>query len=314
MVDHHKEENEAYLRNLESELHNNNEEYTLEYPLCIPTMNNRKPSVLDNLDQFGQTNIHLFIYDWQKELYEWLSRTNITKHYVPKEYLTAQKMRLYMQEFMGEQIYWQLDDDAKGIKMYNEKKPVTLALAMRMAEKIAKEKFDNEEAGSFAIPTSEITCKWWNGDLMNVGMTGGIMLTNGKLLAKRNIRYTGNIDIPEDVEFFMDASIAGIDFYLFRWCYIEWLIKYGGKGSVASDAMKRRTFNMSLYKKYGSIVKFKRFKNLDDLWCCPRLGHLRDEITWEQEPLQYANDGDYESFFNYWKTDYEKKHPDRKAS
>ena len=70
---------------LENELKNHNK---LKYPLCIPSCRNRKPSLLDRLDVFGDSEIYVFNYENEVDLYKWLDKPNVHKVTVPLEYLS----------------------------------------------------------------------------------------------------------------------------------------------------------------------------------------------------------------------------------
>ena len=114
-------EDKALIDGLEKQTAPVNGAVTLKYPLFVPSCHNRKPSILENLAQFGDTKVYACIYEHEVDMYTWLDDIkNVTKVIVPKEYLTIQKMRLFIQNYTdqnGIQKYWVTDDDLVDIWM-----------------------------------------------------------------------------------------------------------------------------------------------------------------------------------------------------
>lgn len=288
--------NKKYLIELENSTKSENGIYKLRYPLCIMTCHNRKPSILDNLDQFGDSQINVFIYDFENEMYSWLDRKNVNKIYVPKEYLSCQKMRVFIQGYMGDKKYWVTDDDLKCVMMHNDKHKIDIGHALRMLEEFS----EGKGYGTIGYGHVELGVKFWNGDLVSDTYASVTLLYDGKIINEHGLKYTGDENVDESLEYVINSHICGIPVKNCVWGCLVCYEPSGGKHSLASKPEHHLHMQECLYIKYGDYVRIG-LENRRGYTAHCRYGSFNKEKTYNEELLKLCKAGDHEGVLNYLK-------------
>lgn len=186
----------------------------MELEICIPTYKNRKNNLTTRLSPFSKDRkIHIFSYE-DDDSYE--DKTNFV--IVPKEYHTVQKMRKFIQEYMGDKLYWVIDDDV----IVDEE---SLLVAEQLINDFAIVGLQNE----YYIP---VQC----------------VLFNGKILNDKNIKYTGDSSVHEDIEILYNASKAGLE-----------IAMVDAKFSIMENYSTINQNKMDLYK--NTLRKYPDYKS-----------------------------------------------------
>ena len=232
---------------------------TLEYPVCIPTVHNREKSVLKLLDNFGNTKIFLFIIPSEVELYSYLNKSNIIKVVLPEEYVgSIQKARKYIQEYMDKQnidLYHCIDDDVVGFMLINKTIDCSVSQGLRVLELFSK----TIEFSSLSYCFNDISCKFWNGEKYGEVLTAVQYLFNGKKLKELNLKFTGQSDLNEDLEFTVNSLLyTSIPTKVLRWGLIKQAYAAGCKDSIASSNNLHLLYQTNNYLKFGNYLKFHK--------------------------------------------------------
>lgn len=293
--------NKQYLIDLENSLLSQNGIYELKYPLCIISCHNRKPSILDNLAQFGNTPINVFIYDFEEELYKWLDMPNVTKVIVPKDYLSCQKMRVFVQNYMGDQKYWVTDDDLKYVVMHNDKHRIEIGHALRMIEEYS----EGKNYATIGYGHVELGVKFWGGDLDSDTYASVTLLYDGKIINEHGLKYTGDENVDESLEYIINSHICGIPVKNCVWGCLVCYEPSGGKHSLASKPEHHLHMQESLYIKYGDYVRIG-LENRRGYTAHCRYGSFKKEKTYNEELLALCKAGDHDGVLAYLKKNKEK--------
>lgn len=286
--------NKEYLNNLEAELKSESGIYELKYPLCIMSCHNRKPSILDNLDQFGNSKINVFIYDFEKELYDWLDKPNVNKIIVPKSYLTCQKMRVFIQNYMGDNKYWVTDDDLKYIIMHNDKHIVSIGHGLRMLEEFS----EGKGYATIGYGHVEMGVKFWGGDLVSDTYASVTLLYDGKIINEHGLKYTGDSNVDESLEYIINSHLCGIPVKNCVWGCLVCYEPSGGKKSLASTPENHKHMQESLYIKYGDYVRISLEKRRGYTAHC-RYGSFGKDKHYDEELLRLCQNGDHDGIIKY---------------
>lgn len=279
------------------DLANRIDEYENTYDVCIPSCHNRKPSLLEELDSFKGAHINVFIYDFEEELYDWLERPDVTKVIVPKEYLTIMKMRVFIQEYMGDKKYWVVDDDFAYFLVGPNKIKINTAQGIRMMEIMLKEyEIEWDFVGANA---SQIGAKFWDGVvLFGHGASYNCLLYDGKKLREAGLKYQGDPDVSEDIEFLMNSIKCGLQN---TECKFLWgCARIGGGNSTTSQRDMILSRAMKMYIKYGEFYRLRYSTNAG-------IGNItgginRDYVDfthYEDELLSICESGDSEKLIEY---------------
>lgn len=232
---------------------------TLEYPVCIPTVHNREKSVLKLLDNFGNTKIYLFIIPSEVNLYSYINKQNIIKVILPEEYVgSIQKARKYIQEYMNQQnvdFYHCIDDDVVGFMLINKKIDCSVSQGLKVLELFSK----TIEFSSLSYCFNDISCKFWNGEKYGEVLTAVQYLFNNKKLKQLNLRFTGSLNLNEDLEFTMNSLLyTDLPTKVLRWGLIKQAYAAGGKNSIASLNNLHLLYQTNNYLKFGNYLKFHK--------------------------------------------------------
>lgn len=283
----------SVLKNLEERATNP------KYPVCFPTYKNRKPSALDNLDPFNDTPIFVFIYDFDKENYEWLDRPNVTKVFVPKEYITIHRMRYFIENYMGKQKYWVCDDDIKHVLISPDKHIVPTGKAMNMME-LYLEDHPELNYGAVSMSHVEISCKFFSdeSDIISNGYTGSVTFYDGTKLIDNNVWYTQDTLCNEHLELTLNINYAGMKVGCAHWAYVVSNIPMASKKSLAYLYQSHVNMQLVNYIKHGDHVR---------LWASKshvintRINYTRlsKPKTWDETLLSLCKEGDVEKVIEY---------------
>lgn len=291
-------EDKALIDDLEKQTAPVNGAVTLKYPLFVPSCHNRKPSILENLAQFGDTKVYACIYEHEVDMYTWLDDIkNVTKVIVPKEYLTIQKMRLFIQNYTdqnGIQKYWVTDDDLVDIWMYGKTHLVSAAQGLRMLEILSEGK------GYSAIGYGHVDmgCKFWHGGLMSDTYASVTLLYDGKVMKEHNLSYTGDHNVDESLEFIINSHIAGVPVKNCCWGLLHCYEPSGGKNSLASKPENHWHMQESLYIKFGDLVRL-RLENRRGYTAGVRYTQFDKPRTYDEKLLALCKAGDHDGVRKY---------------
>lgn len=220
---------------LENEVKNHNK---LKYPLCIPSCRNRQPSLLQDLDKFGDSEIYVFNYENEVDLYKWLDKPNVHKVTVPLEYLSIQKMRQFIQNYMGDKIYWVSDDDIKFFYYPWKLKELDVFSGFKIMEILIDKYFPTQFFSAISPTHLESACRFFHGELFKYGYASQIFLFNGKICNDIGLKYTGDKSLLEDMEFLINSWKCGIPVQTTRAFLLKEYFKSGDKNSIASSKEK----------------------------------------------------------------------------
>lgn len=240
------------------------EKLEFSYPIIFPSCNNRKPSIIKDLKHISSP-VYIFVYASQEKLYEYIKQENVTKVIVPDEFVTIQRMRKYMQEFMGDKIYWMLDDDIVEARILANKVSIKWYEGLYVLDKILAERgvMNSTCIGGPAIEMSNYF--YASGGETKIfkftkcGYIVNVFIINGKLCKEKKILFKGDPNVSEDLEITIDArersgkilQLMGVTFV----CDIGCLNK--AKKSIASTPVKVKKYTICNYKKFGQWIKFK---------------------------------------------------------
>ena len=237
---------------LENELKKHNK---LKYPLCIPSCRNRKPSLLDKLELFGDSEIYVFNYENEVDLYKWLDKPNVHKVIVPLEYLSIQKMRQFIQNYMGDKIYWVSDDDIKFFYYPWKLKELDVFSGFKIMEILIDKCFPTQFFSAISPTHLESACRFFHGDLFKYGYASQVCLFNGKICNDIGLKYTGDKSLLEDIEFVINSWKCGIPVQTTRAFLLKEHFKSGDKNSIASAKEKMLAYTEGIKEKMSEYVK-----------------------------------------------------------
>ena len=237
---------------LENEVKNNNK---LKYPLCIPSCRNRKPSLLDRLEVFGDSEIYVFNYENEIDLYKWLDKPNVHKVTVPLEYLSIQKMRQFIQNYMGDKIYWAIDDDYNAMFFPWKLKKLNEFEGLHMLELLIDKEFPTHDFSAISPTHLESACRFFHGELFKYGYASQVCLFNGKICNDIGLKYTGDKSLLEDIEFVINSWKCGIPVQTTRAFLLKEHFKSGDKNSIASAKEKMLAYTEGIKEKLSEYVK-----------------------------------------------------------
>ena len=235
---------------LENELKTHNK---LNYPLCIPSCRNRKPSLLDRLDVFGDSEIYVFNYENEVDLYKWLDKPNVHKITVPLEYLSIQKMRQFIQNYMGDKIYWAIDDDYNAMFFPWKLKKLNEFEGLHLLELLIDKEFPTHDFSAISPTHLESACRFFHGDLFKYGFAS-LCLYNGKVLREHNLYYTGDNTVDEAAEFTILSWLHGCPVKTTRAFQILEYAPTGGSNTIACTNEKVKKMGENIAKKYPDYI------------------------------------------------------------
>lgn len=286
------------IDDLESQTTPKDGKVTLKYPIGITSVHNRRPAILDHLDQFGDSKIYIFHYENEDELYEYLNKDKrIVNVSVPMDYLKVQKMRLFIQNYFRENKvskYWVADDDLVDIFLYEKSRKVSAAQGFRMLEIFS----EGKEWSAIGYGHVDMGCKFWHGGMTADNYASVALLFNGDVCDKYNLKYTGDVNVNEDIEFVINSHIAGVPVKCCNWGLLNCYEPSGGKNSQASRPEQHLHYQDSLYIKYGDLVRL-RLENRRGYTAGIRYGRFDKPRTYDERLLELCKAGDHEATKKY---------------
>lgn len=227
----------------------------LKYPLCIPSCRNRQPSLLQDLDKFGDSEIYVFNYENEVDLYKWLDKPNVNKITVPLEYLSIQKMRQFIQNYMGDKIYWVSDDDIKFFYYPWKLKELDVFSGFKIMEILIDKYFPTQFFSAISPTHLETGCRFFHKELFKYGYASQVCLFNGKICNDIGLKYTGDKSLLEDMEFVINSWKCGIPVQTTRAFLLKEYFKSGDKNSIASSKEKMLAYTEGTKEKLSEYVK-----------------------------------------------------------
>lgn len=283
----------------------------MKYPICFPVYKHRKTTILDRLKDLKNLpdEVFCFMYDFDKENYnldDYKDIKNLTIVPVPDEYKTSMKMRVFIQNYMGPRKFWMFDDDVsstqviwnKDMKGHIEKVPMTEAFS------IIEDIMDREENLGLIAPTlSNVSFYWASGkeDITKNGFPCIALLIDNKLLSEKGVKYTGDIEVNEDYELWVNTRRAGIDCAVDSGVLLKLDEKVNGAGSWV-DTERNFKIHLNNYLKFGNDFKLFWEEREDCISAArPRGKWTSRERTWHQPLVDKCHEYlegkiDYESF------------------
>ena len=231
------------------------EKLSLRRTVCIPSCRNRKPSLLDSLNEVS-SKVNVYIYEDEVKLYEWLKETdNLKKIVVPVDYHSVQKMRYFIQGHMGDEAFWLLDDDLIGASFCRKLKTSTVFQAIWAADEIVEHEHALDRLASIQANMCDINAKTWEGKTLIRGaeFNHQAVLYNAPLLNKKNIKFTGDKKVNEDTEMSIDVLRAGERMGAVEGINIVPIMD--SKLSIASSRDKQMGMVVDGYMKFGNYCK-----------------------------------------------------------
>ena len=271
----------------------------LQHTACILTCKNRKPSLLDTIEQISSP-VEVYIYETEKELYDWLERPNVTKVYVPEEYRTCQRMRQFIQLNCKEKKYWMLDDDLIGAQVARKLKPVSVWKALWITEKV----IEKEAPSGYAMlmpNMCDISARMWEGQKLVRGaeFCHQAILMDAEELERLRAKFTGDTTVHEDVEIAIDIYKAGGKCGSVEGVIITPIMN--PKASIASSEEHLREMVLDGYIKFGECCKLVAKKNKEVINvhvsrknCKPGM-----KVTWNKTILKHCKNRDFEKVYKY---------------
>lgn len=292
-----RQNNIEILQNIEQSTYRKSGVYTLKYPLCIITCHDRRPSILENLYQFSdETTINVFIYEDELKLYDWLHKKRLNKIIVPIKYRSCQKMRVFVQQYMGVKKYWVTDDDLRAVALYDDKREISIGHALRMLEELSEGKFYS----AIGYGHVDIATKFWVGKLTLDTYASVTLLYDGEILTKNRLKYTGDSEVDESLEFIINSHLKGVPVKNCPWGLLRCYEPSGGKNSLASPPEKHLSMQEALYIKYGDYVRLGLEKRRG-YTAHIRYTQLGKKKSYDTELLRLCKAGDHDGVLNYLK-------------
>lgn len=236
----------------------------MKYPICFPVYKHRKTTILDRLKDIEglSDEVYCFMYDFDKENYnldDYKDLKNLTIVPVPDEYRTSMKMRVFIQNYMGPRKFWMFDDDVSSTQIvwnesnkgHIEKKPMPEAFS------IIEEVMDNEENLALVAPTlSNVSFYWASGqkDLSKNGFPCIALLIDNEKLESKGVKYTGDTEVNEDYELWVNTKRAGFECYVDSGVLLKLDEKVNGAGSWV-DTERNFKIHLNNYLKFGNDFK-----------------------------------------------------------
>lgn len=286
---------------------------TLDNEICVITKGNRKPSILDNLAQFEDTKINVFIYKYEKDLYNWLEGPNINKIYVdttPEKSNVAFKRR-YVQQIMGKKRYWVFDDDIKcgliaGKKREGKETRVKINVSLSKMCRIVELVTENEQRWTMAGYTyAEIAVGFCNYKslLAQNKRVDNVILFDGATMIDNNIWYAGDPLIIETADVFIQTVRAGFKVLCCPFGTWEAYTPAGKGNTISSSAIRHTKYCAGSYIKWGDIYSFRNKTGNHKIEDVFHYSKVDKPLTWNEDLLKICKEvvvsGDPEPIVKY---------------
>lgn len=295
-----------YLKELESKFYREDECYNLDYELCIITCHNRKPSFLDNISQFS-SQVNVFIYDFEKELYDWLEEgPTLKKVIVPDEYLSVAKMRKFVQQYMGRKKYWVADDDCKNFAFANDKHKLSMGLGLKMTEEVIHNKVKDDYI-IIGFSCAEPCTKWWGGEFARAGSPYCLILFDGAKAIDNNVYYSGDSGVNEDIEINLLCTLAGFPSLSMAFLFPQPYFAIGDfKHSIASSREKNLDMQANNYIKFGKYLSIRKAHAHYPVKLYFHPDYVNNPFEVDNTFLELCKKRDYEGMIEYSNSHYTK--------
>ena len=271
----------------------------MKYPICFPVYKHRETTILDRLKDLSSLpdKIYCFMYNFDVQNYnlsDYQDIKNLEIIMVPDEYKTSMKMRMFIQNYMGDKKFWMFDDDVSSIQwVWKEENKghidkVTLGKAFEYVEKIS-----DENNLALAGPNlSDMSFYWAKGvdDFTLNGFPCIACLIDNKQLIEKGVRYTGDINVNEDYEIWVNTKRAGLKCGVALGVKLKLDEKVNGKGSWVDN---ERNFKIHLnnYLKFGNDFKLFWNEKTDDICATrPRGKWAERERVWHNGLVEKCNE------------------------
>lgn len=259
------------------------------YPMCIRTYKNRVKSLLGNLADFGNREIHIFLYDfdydesgyneygWEKMSNVHIHKINLEKEFFPKGWTRSTQSKLaYMQDLMtslGIEKFQMFDDDLKmKVKMCNGKKAtptksgeypqtkidITLPEALQIEEYL----LDNMENWGIAGLGGEMTTTWYDEKCVykKNGLPTRIITVNNKALNDNKLHFTPDKKYHEDMDMCIKVIQKGMISPLFSILGIDTAVASNVPNAAGTNAPENN-YQMVMYSTYRDYIRLNIAKN-----------------------------------------------------
>lgn len=271
----------------------------LKYPICFPVYKHRKTTILDRLKDLKglPENVYCFMYDFDKENYcldDYKDIKNLTIVPVSDEYKTSMKMRMFIQNYMGDRKFWMFDDDVSSIQWAwkEENKGHIEKIGMPEAFSTIEEVSDKENFAILGPTLSQVNFYWSSSreDFTINGFPCIACLIDGKLLSEKGVHYTGDTEVNEDYEIWVNSRRAGLKCGVATGINLRLDEKVNGKDSWVDN---ERNFKIHLhnYLKFGNDFKLFWNEKTDDICASrPRGKWTLKERVWHPELVNKCNE------------------------
>lgn len=259
------------------------------YPMCIRTYKNRVSSLLGNLKEFSDREIHIFLYDFDYEesgydKYGWenmknihIHKINLEKDFFPKGWTRSTQSKLaYIQDEMtrlGVPKFQMFDDDLKmkvkmcdGKNKFSEKsnawtqKKIEISLpdALRIEEFL----LENTENWGIAGFGGDLTTTWY--DEKNIfkrnALPTRIITVNNELLNKNKLHFTPEKKYHEDMDMCIRVIQKGFTCPLINILAIDTAVPSNVPNAAGTNASENN-YQMVMYAKWRDYIRLNIAKN-----------------------------------------------------
>lgn len=253
------------------------------FKIAIPSYKHRKTTLIDRLNEaeIDPKDVCIFIYESDKENYNLEDYKDSTVYLVPEDYKSGQRMRMFIQQTMGNQIYWCIDDDIgnKGTKYVAGEKRNQVEVSLGELLKIGESYIPKNEKWGCLAPTLSETVIYFsepNKPVSGNGTCCACILINNPDLLSQNVLYTGDKNVTEDLEFSLNCSLAGYPQHIIKHLKIKDIEKMGNSGWYNYADLQ-----MNNYVKFGNYIKIK--PNKETKLNCVIDWHHKGPQVWNEE-------------------------------
>lgn len=259
------------------------------YPMCIRTYKNRVNSLLGNLKEFGNREIHIFLYDFDYkesgyDKYGWenmknvhIHKINLEKEFFPKGWTRSTQSKLaYIQDTMtdlGIKKFQMFDDDLKmKVNMCNGKKKFyekynkwsqnKIEISLPQALQIEEYLLENTQNWGIAGFGGDLSSCWYDEKeiFKRNSLPTRIITVNNELLNQNNLHFTPDKKYHEDMDMCIKVIQKGMISPLFEFFAIDTAVPSNVPNAAGTNASENN-YQMVMYEKYRDYIRLNIAKN-----------------------------------------------------
>jgi len=221
-------------------------------PIVIPSYHRRDNTLLDHLDElsnYGERKIYLYIYTEEYDLYKNLSSDYVCIKRIDAGWHSIMKKRALIQLTMKEPIYWLLDDDLD----INCKGPYNTDVKLNEVLNYVESQTDFSK--DILTGPTVLAHRYLKGtDVKYNKMLCCCVLVNNELAMKNGIFYSAD-NIVEDSDISFQCIWKGFPTKRFDNYLVNPVKEFGGDESIVSTQDKFFSYYENGYIKWGNTLK-----------------------------------------------------------